>query len=364
MSNDSHLDGHSGESPFSINHSQFIRRCLELARIPGAAVEPNPRVGAVVVHQGRIIGEGCHERYGGPHAEVNAVRSVANKELLRDCTLYVSLEPCNHHGKTPPCTDLILEHGIPRVFVCSLDPNPQMRGKSVAMLHRRGVAVTLLDDYEDFIELNKHFWVNQQLHRPYILLKWAESADGFIAGLNAEGRPEPRAISGMETNRYFHSLRHELQGILIGRETALVDNPSLTTRHFPGRNPLRLVLDESGDLPPTLKVFEGEGAMVIRRGESGQEGNIRYFGVPDPFDLPDLLRRLYAEARIGSILVEGGANVLQQFIDAGEWDEIIRCVAPLRLGAGVAAPMLLEGMEAAQVIASGEDRLEVFRKPT
>lgn len=341
--------------------SQFLKRCLDLAGLPGAAVEPNPRVGAVVVHEGRIIGEGWHERYGGPHAEVNAVRSVADRGLLRESTLYVSLEPCNHFGKTPPCTDLILESGIPHVVIGSLDPNPQMGGKSVALLMERGVRVDVLEDQSAFAELNKHFWLNQRLHRPYILLKWAESADGFIAGLNAHGQPEPRAISGMETNRYFHSLRHEFHGILIGRQTALVDNPSLTTRHFPGRNPVRLVLDALGDLPGDLKVFEGEGAMVIRRGESGQVGNIRFIGVPDPYNLPELLGRLYSEARIGSILVEGGANVLQQFIDAGVYDEVIRCVGPQPLGAGVAAPKLPEGMQAAQTMASGLDRLESYR---
>lgn len=311
----------------------------------------------MIVHQGRIIGEGRHERYGGPHAEVNAVRSVADRGLLRESTLYVSLEPCNHFGKTPPCTDLILESGIPRVVVGSLDPHPQMGGKSVAMLRERGVRVDVLEDQSAMVELNRHFWVNQRLHRPYILLKWAESADGFIAGLDGNGQPVPRAISGMETNRHFHRLRHDFQAILIGRRTALIDNPSLTTRHFPGRNPVRLILDEAGDLPVGLKVFQGERAMVIRRGESSMEGTVHCFGVPNPYDLHHLLSRLYGEARIGSILVEGGAEVLQQFMEVGLWDEIARCTAPLELGSGVAAPRLPEGLAPASEQVMGQDRV-------
>jgi diaminohydroxyphosphoribosylaminopyrimidine deaminase / 5-amino-6-(5-phosphoribosylamino)uracil reductase len=345
----------------SILNFSFLKRCLELAQAPGAAVEPNPRVGAVVVHDERIIGEGAHERYGGPHAEVNAIRAVADKHLLRDATLYVSLEPCNHHGKTPPCTDLILEMGIPRVVIGSVDPNPQMQGQSIAYLRSRGVHVELCSDQQPFIDLNRHFWINQQLGRPYIVLKWAESADGLISGVNAAGEPEPRAISCPAVNRQFHGLRHALQGILIGRKTAQIDNPSLTTRHWPGRSPLRIVLDSNLSLSPDLHIFQGDPTLVINSIQDGQVGNVRFWQVQDSYDLPALLTAIYRDLKIGSILVEGGRNLTQQFLDAGIWDEIYRAVSPQTFEKGTLAPKIAAAHSPQIIETVGVDRLEWYR---
>ncbi len=338
----------------------YLLRCLELARSYGAAVEPNPRVGAIVVYEGKIIGEGAHEYFGGPHAEVNAIRSVKNTSLLPDSTLYVSLEPCNHHGKTPPCTQLILDSGIKKVVVGAVDPNPQMSGKSIDFLRGQGVNVVLATDEFGFDELNRHFEVNQREKRPYIVLKWSESADGLIAGLDQNGNPEPRAISGEQVNRHFHRLRHELQAILIGKNTALIDNPSLTTRHWPGRNPLRIVLDQRLELPASLQIFQSGTTVVINAIKDEQIEHCRFWKVEDSHDLPNLIRKMYSELKIGSILVEGGCDLLQQFLDSDLWDEIYRCTSQNALQEGVSAPNLPINLTSAGSITWGNDRVNYF----
>jgi diaminohydroxyphosphoribosylaminopyrimidine deaminase / 5-amino-6-(5-phosphoribosylamino)uracil reductase len=349
----------SNSSSFIIHHS-FLQRCIEIARGAGAAVEPNPRVGAVVVWNGKIIGEGAHEFYGGPHAEVNAIRSVKDNALLKESTLYVSLEPCNHHGKTPPCTELILEMGIPKVVIGGVDPNPQMSGNSIDYLRSKGVEVDVLADQSAFIELNRHFWINQQQQRPYVVLKWAESADGLISGTDAAGKPEPRAISCPEVNRHFHWLRHDLQAIWIGKNTALVDNPSLTTRLWPGRNPVRIVFDRDLTLPSSLKIFQGGPTIVINGQKETQEGNVHFWKVDETQNLPKLLSRMYQDLKIGSILVEGGQNLSQQFLDLGLWDEIYRAISPQKFGLGVAAPKLSISLTASSIQQIGIDTLEWY----
>jgi diaminohydroxyphosphoribosylaminopyrimidine deaminase/5-amino-6-(5-phosphoribosylamino)uracil reductase len=364
MRNEKFQSGPDANSSFLISHFPFLQRCLDLARTPGAAVEPNPRVGAVVVHDGKIIGEGAHLACGGPHAEVHAIAAVADKALLHTSTLYVSLEPCNHHGKTPPCAQLILDMGIPRVVVGALDPNPLMQGKSIDYLRSCGVEVEVLADQSAFIDLNRHFGVNQQLGRPYVVLKWAESADGLISGVNASGAPEPRAISCPAVNRHFHWLRHELQAIWIGKNTAAIDNPSLTTRLWPGRNPLRIVLDRQLTLPQHLNIFQGPPTLVINATDDDFAGNVRYWKWADRDDLHGLLRAMYQQQKIGSVLVEGGQNLLQQFLDAGLWDEIYRAVSPQTFGAGKPAPWLAPHLVPAAVETIGSDRVEWYRQPS
>jgi diaminohydroxyphosphoribosylaminopyrimidine deaminase / 5-amino-6-(5-phosphoribosylamino)uracil reductase len=321
-------------------HLPYLRRCNQLARLPGAAVEPNPRVGALVVHAGRILGEGWHQQYGGPHAEVHAVAAVpeAERHLLAEATLYVSLEPCNHHGKTPPCTDLILRHGIPRVVVGSLDPNPQMQGKSVAHLRAHGVEVLVAADQGPALALNRHFWTNQTWHRPHVTLKWAQSADGFIAAHDAHGQPQRTAITGPEAARWVHRLRHEHQAILIGAGTALIDDPALTTRHWPGRDPVGILLDDQLRVPRSARLFGLPRVLVCNDIRTGHEGHVAYLQGPSD-DLAALLHRLYG-AGIGSILVEGGAAVLQAWLQSGHWDEAYVLHGNQRLGEGVAAPRM------------------------
>lgn len=325
--------------PDDPEHLPFLTRCNQLACLPGAAVEPNPRVGAVVVHAGRIIGEGWHQQFGGPHAEVHAVAAVAeaDRHLLPDATLYVSLEPCNHHGKTPPCTGLILQHRIPRVVIGSLDPNPQMQGKSVAHLHAQGVEVIVAADQGPALAINRHFWTNQNLRRPHITLKWAQSPDGFIAARDAQGKPIRTAITGPEAARWVHHLRHDHHAILVGAGTALTDDPALNTRHWPGRNPIGILLDRRLEVPRTAQLFSLPQVIVVNDHRDALDGHVRYVqagGNPAEF-----IPMLFALG-IGSILVEGGAQVHNAFLEAGLWVDAFVLYGENKLGDGLSAPQL------------------------
>ena len=233
-----------------------MSRCIQLARNGFYGAAPNPMVGAVIVHDGKIIGEGYHVRCGGPHAEVNAVRSVRNPELLKESTIYVSLEPCSHYGKTPPCADLIVEKGIPRVVVGCMDPFAKVAGRGIRKLQEAGIEVTVGVLEAECLALNRRFITFHTHHRPYITLKWAESADGFMDSLRTDYEKEkPYAFSTPYTRMLVHRCRAEHQAILVGRQTALADNPSLNLRMWPGKSPLRLVMDRRGDLPGHLALF-------------------------------------------------------------------------------------------------------------
>lgn len=289
----------------------LLHRALDLARRGQSRVEPNPRVGAVVaLPDGRILGEGWHERLGGPHAEVNAVNAVADKALLRQATLFVTLEPCNHHGRTPPCTNLILAHGIPRVVVGSPDPNPQMAGRSIAFLRAKGVEVAQAEDPAPFIALNRHFWVNQHLGRPYVHLKWAQTTNGYLGS----GTPARLRITGPQANRHTHYLRTEHAAILVGGNTQRQDAPQLTARLYPGPSPQKVLWSQAP--PPTDSWLHVRGAVEAW--------------------LPGLL----TAHGIGSILVEGGRNVLEGFLASGLWDEATRFTGANAVAGGVPGPAL------------------------
>lgn len=343
----------------------FLQRCLDLARLPGAVVEPNPRVGAVVVHNGRIIGEGFHRQHGGPHAEVEAVNSVKNLSLLSESTLYVSLEPCNHFGKTPPCTSLILENRIPKVVIGSLDPNPQMAGNSVELLRKSGVEVIVNPDPAPFISLNQHFWLNQEKRRPFITLKWAESKDGFIAGTNDSGSSIQTTISAPAVSRFVHQLRAQHQAILVGQNTVRIDNPSLTTRRWPGPDPVRIIMDPEASLPMSMKVFASARTIVLNGLKEDKGSELRYMNIANQ-TLPEILQRLYEEESIGSILVEGGAYTHEKFLKTGAWDECYQNIGAALLGKGVKAPTLPDLDEnQIQLLTSyteGDDTLNHFSK--
>ena len=303
-----------------------MRRCIQLARCGEAGAAPNPMVGAVVVCDGRIIGEGYHRRCGGPHAEVNAIGSVKEKHLLSRSTIYVSLEPCSHFGKTPPCTDLIIRSGIPRVVVGCTDPFAKVNGSGIRKLQDAGCEVVVGVLEQECRELNHRFFTFHQQHRPWITLKWAQSEDGFIGIDNSQLTIDKRVIfSDALTQTLVHRLRARHQAILVGTRTALLDNPTLTTRSWPGPNPLRLTIDRKGILPPTLHLMDGSTPTVVYTHES----------------LREILADLY-ERGIQSLLVEGGAKLLQSFIDEGLWDEARIETAPVRLGQGVAAPHLTD----------------------
>lgn len=343
----------------------FLQRCLEIAARPGAIVEPNPLVGAVVVHGERIIGEGWHRRYGGPHAEVNAIQDVRERHLLPHSTIYVSLEPCNHHGKTPPCTGLILQSGIPKVVIGSLDPNSKMAGRSVQMLRDAGVEVVVNEEDAPFIELNRHFWHNQNTGLPYVTLKWAESADGFIAARASDGSFVPSTISSPIASRWVHWQRHEHQAILIGKGTALSDDPALTTRKWPGEDPVRIVFDRHLELPMDLKLFR-EGRVVVINGERDeQDGSLRYFKPADEAwgNLKVLLRDLYSRAEIGSILVEGGAQVHAQFLEQACCDRIHQNIGRSLLGDGLQAVRIPPSYVLKESFSLGGDVINVLVPP-
>lgn len=340
----------------------FLQRCLELARLPGAIVEPNPRVGAVVVYEGRIIGEGWHRQYGGPHAEVNAVQSVRERDLLPHATLYVSLEPCNHHGKTPPCTGLILQEKIPKVVVGSVDPNPKMSGQSIAFLREQGVEVEVNPQQGPFQELNAHFWLNQKQKRPWITLKWAESPDGFIAGFNEQGQAEPRAISQPQSSRWVHWLRHEHQAILVGKRTVQIDNPSLSTRKWPGHSPVRIFFDRKLEISPDATVYNGDRPVIVLNDlKDEQAGAVRFFRPQSDWnDLRSLMAELYSALGIGSILVEGGAHLSQQFLDQHLFDTVYRNIGIQELGTGLPAASFADARIPDGLWRSGQERIEKY----
>lgn len=345
-----------------------MQRCLELAKLGAGSVAPNPMVGAVLVCNDRIIGEGWHQQYGKAHAEVNCLASVKEEDwkLIIQSTLYVSLEPCAHFGKTPPCTDLIIQHKIPKVVIGCRDPFKEVDGKGIEKLEAAGVMVELGVLEKDCKELNKRFFTFHTQQRPYIILKWAETADGFIAPFaGAEGLR--LLISNEYSNRLVHQWRSEEAAILVGTNTALLDNPELTTRLWPGKSPIRLVLDMNLRLPTSLKIFNGEERTIIFNAVKQEEKNdLLYYKLERDRDiLTQLMSALY-QLKIQSVLVEGGAKLLQSFIDAGLWDEV-RIIKNEELALrqaqgnnGLHAPVLNHGVKVCeQKILS--DRIEIYQ---
>ena len=331
----------ASQSPLSTADHLYLERCLYLARMGSARVFPNPQVGAVLVHQDTIIGEGYHAYAGGPHAEVKALEVVHDRSLLAHSTMYVSLEPCSHHGKTPPCVSAIILYGIPRVVIGCLDPNPQVSGRGVQRLREAGIQVDLAPFPDVYQEVNRAFFCNQQQHRPWIILKWAESADGFIAGLDANGMPAATPITGREAGILVHKLRSQVQAIMVGRRTAQIDNPRLNTRHFFGENPVRIVFDRQLRLPVNLQLLnDGQASIVLNESQSRKSGLLHYY-VPQQWnDMRHLMEELYGQLGICSILIEGGVQLLQQFIDQGVYDEIWKFSSLKSLQNGLPAPVL------------------------
>lgn len=325
---------------------KYIRRCIELASNGLCNAAPNPMVGAVIVHNGKIIGEGYHARCGEGHAEVNAIRSVKDESLLKDSTIYVSLEPCSHYGKTPPCADLIISKGIPRAVVGCIDPFSQVSGRGIQKLRDAGIDVTVGVLEEECKNLIRRFVTFNTQKRPYITLKWAESADGFIDANREEGSPV--VLSTPITSMYVHKQRAEHKAILVGRRTALLDNPSLTTRNWYGANPLRLVTDRNLTLPSDLKLFDHSTPTIVFTAEKKEnEENLEYITIDFSADiLPQILTVLY-ERKIQSLMVEGGTTLLQSFIDLGLWDEMFVEHSEKVLGEGVKSPVIHKGIKKA-----------------
>ena len=299
----------------------FMERCLKLAELGAGYTSPNPLVGAVLVHEGKIIGEGYHQHYGGPHAEVNCIESVriADRTLIPNSRLYVSLEPCVHHGKTPPCTDLILREKIHRVVIGCRDPFIEVDGKGIEKLLSHGVQVDYPVLNEQSKELNRRFITFHQQKRPYVILKWAQSANHKMSGITGKRV----MISNDYSNRLVHKWRSEEAGILVGTNTALSDNPELTVRLWKGKNPVRLVVDPALRLPDSLKLFDGSGhTIVLNNSTDLKAGNLLFKKlIPENSGTSSILSALYS-LNILSMIVEGGSKLLQSFIDEGNWDEI------------------------------------------
>lgn len=329
-------------STHTFEDEQYMKRCILLARAGLGRVAPNPLVGAVIVVDGRIIGEGYHACYGKAHAEVNAIASVRQPELLKRATIYVSLEPCAHHGKTPPCADLIIERGIPRVVVGCVDPFSQVAGRGIERLRAAGREVVVGVLQEQCLDLVKRFIMFHTHKRPYVILKWAKSADGFIDRLRSGGTPAQ--LSSPLGRMAVHKLRSEVDAILVGARTALLDNPSLTVRDWSGKNPVRVVLASHHTLPDELHLLDGNTKTLIfslpgtplRTEVKGVEHIVL-----DSTDnvLEQLLSTLHAKG-LQTLLIEGGNRLLQSFIDRQLWDEARVEHTPILLEEGVEAPRL------------------------
>lgn len=302
-----------------------MQRAIELGKNAMGSTAPNPMVGCCIVYNGLIIGEGFTSPYGGPHAEVNAIHSVRDKSLLSEATLYVTLEPCSHFGKTPPCSDLIIDSKIPHVVVGLKDPNPRVAGKGIDRLRKNGVKVDVGVLGEACREHHKRFLTFQEKKRPYIVLKWAESWDGFLAPDQSmrEENPEPYWISNAFSKQLVHRWRSEEQGILVGTQTVLDDNPKLDVRHWRGKNPIRVVLDRSLKIPSNFHVMDGNNKTIVLTGAEKKSNHKSIVFEKVDFDkelTAQILSVLY-NRNINSILIEGGAKTLQTFIDKGLWDE-------------------------------------------
>ena len=332
---------------------RFMRRALDLARLGAGQVAPNPLVGCVVVRDGQILGEGWHQRFGGPHAEANAVGQHTHS--LAGATVYVTLEPCAHHGKTPPCADLLVAARVARVVVANPDPNPLVAGRGLARLQAAGIEVTTHVLAADGARLNRRFFTLMAEKRPYVVLKWAQTADGFLAPPDRR----PRWISGPPARRLVHRWRTEEAAILVGGRTALNDNPRLTARHWSGPSPLRVVLDQRGDLPRTLHLFDGTVPTLCYTPQppANPAPGVTYVPLEANAATAQVLTDL-GRRGVASLLVEGGAQTLHAFLESGCWDEARVFTAPVRFGDGVPAPRPAGAPRASVVL--GPDRLQWF----
>ncbi len=320
-------------------------RCIRLAKSGLGAVAPNPMVGAVLVHEDRIIGEGYHQKYGQAHAEVNCINSVnpQDESLISKSTMYVSLEPCAHYGKTPPCADLIIQKKIPRVVIGCRDPFTEVNGKGIEKLQAAGIEVIqgILED--ECKTLNKRFFTFHIQRRPYIILKWAQSKNEKIAGPDFERI----SISNSFTNKLVHKWRSEEAGIMIGTNTALHDNPSLTTRLWKGQNPVRIVLDMSLRIPQTHNIFDNTvKTIVFNIQQECIHENIIYYKISGKENIIQQIAKALHQSQIQSVIIEGGTHLLQSCINEGCWDEArVITNEDLTINNGIPAPQLLNACQ-------------------
>lgn len=344
-----------------MQHDLYIRRCLFLAANGIRKVAPNPMVGCVIVCDNKIIGEGYHSVYGGPHAEVLAINDAIAKGfdyLFEQSTLYVNLEPCSHFGKTPPCTDLILEKKIKHVVICNQDPNPLVAGRGIEKLKNNSVDVVSDVLTNEGSELNKRFFTFHQKKRPYVILKYAESNDGYIA--HETPNIDNRKISNVLSDHLVHQWRSEEQVILVGTNTALIDNPSLTVRNVKGKNPIRILIDKDLKVPLSHNIFNKESATwVFNQFKNEDHEHIRYIKSSFTENFVQELLNVFYQNQILSIFVEGGKNLIQQFIVLNLWDEIRVITSPHSINAGLSSP-LFSGITSEKYL-MGDDLITVYR---
>ncbi len=321
-------------------------RCIYLGQNALGVAAPNPMVGAVVVYDDTIIGEGYTSSFGGPHAEVNAIASVANKELLKEACLYVTLEPCSHFGKTPPCADLIVRHGIPEVVIGITDPNPKVSGKGIRRLSAAGCKVKIGVMEEACREHHKRFLSSFKKKRPYIILKWAQTLDGFIAPQSEfrEESAQPYWITTSQSRQLVHKWRSEEAAILVGKNTVIADNPKLDTRSWKGTNPVRLVIDKDLGVNESANVLDGTVPTFVFHNEGivsqHKKDKVNYIALDFDQNLPEQLCRFLHSQQLNSIIIEGGRITLQQFIDQGLWDEARIFTGSTSFRQGLSAPTI------------------------
>lgn len=319
-----------------------MSRCLQLANLGEIAVAPNPMVGCVIVHNKQIVAEGYHRQFGAAHAEVNAFNNLPSHIPMHECEVYVSLEPCSHFGKTPPCADLIINKNPKKVIVGMLDPNPQVAGSGIQKIVDAGIAVEtgILED--ECKLLNKKFVCFHSKKRPFVTLKWAQTADGFI-GRDANDKLNSKQISSKRNRPFIHKLRAEHTAILIGANTLFLDNPKLDVRYWKGNNPLKIILSKSLHINLNISTLTQEKTLIINEKKQGEVGNITFLQLSD-FSILSILNKLY-EVGVHSILVEGGSNVLKQFIDSDCWDEAIVLTSNAHWKNGITAPTINKNPE-------------------
>jgi diaminohydroxyphosphoribosylaminopyrimidine deaminase / 5-amino-6-(5-phosphoribosylamino)uracil reductase len=328
----------------------FMQRTFELALLGVGHVSPNPRVGCVVVHDGKIIGEGWHKKYGEAHAEVNAIQSVEDKSLLKDSTVYVNLEPCSHFGKTPPCADLLIQHHAKRAVIANVDTNPLVGGEGIKRLRTAGIDVSTGILEKQGRELNKRFFTFVEKQRPYIILKWAQTADGFVAQPNYESK----WISNDYSRQLVHRWRSEEDAVLVGTRTAAHDNPTLTVRDWTGRNPVRVAVDRFLRLPESLSLFDRTQRTICYNVLKHEEHtNLSLIRLDETDFIQHLVTDLYKQ-KIQSIIIEGGAQTLQLFLDAGLWDEARVFTSSRTFGKGLVAPAIFGQTKSVQNIFGDE----------
>jgi diaminohydroxyphosphoribosylaminopyrimidine deaminase/5-amino-6-(5-phosphoribosylamino)uracil reductase len=326
----------------------FIQRTFELARLGTGNVSPNPKVGSVIVHDGKIIGEGWHKKYGEAHAEVNAIQSVTDQSLLKESTVYVNLEPCSHFGKTPPCADFLVKHKVKKVVICNVDPNPLVAGQGINKLRNSGIEVVTGVLEAEGRNLNKRFFTLIEKQRPYIILKWAQTADGFVARENYESK----WISTDFSRQLVHQWRSEEDAILVGTKTAAHDNPRLDVRDWSGRNPVRIVIDRFLRLSTALHLFDKTQKTICYNLLKHEEHeNLILIRLDEENFIHQLVNDL-AKQKIQSVIIEGGAKTLQMFIEKNLWDEA-RVFESIRLfGSGIKAPEVKAKLTRQQEVAT------------